>query len=152
VLSALVLAACGGGSSGTGGTTPSSGSGDPAEAAWAKEVQTVMTGFENKVSARAVEALSTSSSQVLLEPLYRTYGLHLAGLAVELEATKAPQACVPARKRIATAAHRVAVLNKELGEQANLSQEKFSFLVEEQGVKIRQAGHVFTVLVADPSC
>jgi hypothetical protein len=111
-----------------------------------------MSKFENNVSARAVEAISTSSSQGLLEPLYRTYALHLTGLAVELEATKAPPACVAARKKIATAAHRVAQLNKDLGEQANLSQEKFSFLVEEQGVKIRQAGHVFTVLVADPSC
>lgn len=151
LLIALVLAACGGGGSSTSGSDSGS-SADSAEAAWAKEVQSVMSEFENDVSAAMVESLSTSSSQPLLEPLYRTYGIDLARLAAKLEATKAPQACAAARKKIAAGAQRVAQLNKELGEQKNLSQEKFSFLVEEQGAKIHAAGRAFTSLIAKPSC
>jgi hypothetical protein len=151
LLIALVLAACGGGGSSSSGSTSSSNA-DSAEAAWAKEVRSVMSEFENDVSAAMVESLSTSSSQPLLEPLYRAYGIDLARLAAKLEATQAPQACVAARQKIAAGAHRVAQLNKELGEQKNLSQEKFSFLVEEQGVKIHAAGRAFTSLIAKPSC
>jgi hypothetical protein len=153
VLSALVLAACGGGgSSSTGGTTPSSGSADPAEAAWAKEVQSVMTAFENNVSAAMVEAISTSSAQGLLEPLYSTYAIHLARLAAQLEATKAPQTCVPVRQKIAGYGRRVAALNKKLGEQEDLSQNAFSRLVVGTGVELGKNGRQLTTLTANPSC
>jgi hypothetical protein len=151
LLLTLVLAACGSGSSST-GSSSASASADPAEAAWAKEVEAVLTNFENKVSAQAVEAINTTSAQQLLEPLYATYGLHLARLAAELEATKAPPACVAVRKKIAADGRRVAQLNKELGEQEDLPQEKFSFLVEEQGAKIRKAGSAFTSLTAELAC
>jgi hypothetical protein len=150
LLLALALAACGGG--GSSSSSGSGSSGNSEEAAWAKEVTAVISHFENKTSAQMVESISTSSSQPLLEPLYRTYGGFLTLLAEELEATKAPEECVTARTKIASAGRQVAKLNKELGEQQNLSQEEFSMLVERQGVKISKAGHEFTTLIAKPSC
>jgi hypothetical protein len=150
---ALGLAACGGGgSSSSGGSAGSGSSGNSEEAAWAKEVATVISHFENNTSAQMVESISTASSQPLLEPLYHTYGGFLTLLAEELEATKAPEECVAAREKIVDAGRKVASLNKALGEQDKLSQEEFSLLVEKQGVKIRKAGQEFTKLVADPSC
>jgi hypothetical protein len=150
LLIALVLAACGGGGSSSSGT--SGNSAIPEEAAWAKEVRSVMGRFENNVSAGVVETMSTSSAQSLLEPLYRGYSAKLAQLAKELEATAAPEACVPVRKKIAADGRRVAELNKELGEQQDLSQEKYSLLVQRQGVKIGKYGREFTRLTAKPSC
>jgi hypothetical protein len=144
LLIALALAACGGGGS--------SSSGSSEEAAWAKEVRSVMGSFENNVSARFVETMSTSSAQSLLEPLYRSYSGKLAQLATELEATTAPETCVPVRRKMAADGRRVAELNKELGEQQDLSQEEFSLLVEKQGVKIGKAGRQLTTLTAKPSC
>jgi len=46
----------------------------------------------------------------------------------------------------------VAELNKELGEQQDLSQEEFSLLVQKQGVKIGKYGRQLTTLTAKPSC
>ena len=77
ILIVLLVAACGGGS-GSSASTESSGS---AEAAWAKEVQSVLSHFENHVSSRFVESINTSSAQHLLEPLYRAYAIHLAKLS-----------------------------------------------------------------------
>jgi hypothetical protein len=66
---ALVVAGCGGsGSSSSGSTTRSGTSGDP-EAVWAKEVQAVMSSFENNVSATIIEQINETSSHLLLEPL-----------------------------------------------------------------------------------
>jgi hypothetical protein len=150
---ALVLAACGGGgSSSSNGSSAPAASADAAEAAWAKEVQSVMTAFENNVSAAMVEAISTSSAQGLLEPLYSTYAIHLARLAAQLEATKAPPACVQARKKIAIYGRRVAALNKVLGEREGLAQNAYSRLVVRTGSEIRKNGRQLTSLTAKPSC
>jgi hypothetical protein len=150
LLLALAVAACGGG--GSSSSSGSGSSGNSEEAAWAKEVTAVISHFENKTSAQMVESISTASSQPLLEPLYHTYSRFLTLLAEELEATKAPEACIAAREKIVDAGRKVAELNKELGEQDKLSQEEFSVLVEKQGVKLRKAGQEFTKLIADPSC
>jgi hypothetical protein len=154
VLLALALASCGGGSSSSTSTADSASgsSADSAEVAWAKEVRSVMTAFENNVSAAMVEAISTSSAQGLLEPLYSTYAIQLARLAAQLEATKAPGACVPARKKIAAYGRRVAALNKKLGEAEGLQQNAYSRLVVRTGIAIRKNGHQLTTLTANPSC
>jgi len=152
LLLALVFAACGCGGGGSSSSGTSSGAGSSEEAAWAKEVQAVMSNFENNVSAQAVEAINTTSAQGLREPLYLSYSIKLAQLADELESTKAPAACVAARKKIATAGHRYAELTKELGEQDKLSQNQFSLLVEQQAVKIGKVGHELTTLTATPTC
>jgi hypothetical protein len=149
VLGSLVLAACGGSS---GGSSSSESSGGSAEAAWAKEIQSVMTHFENHVSSRFVESISTSSSQHLLEPLYRAYAIHLAKLAKELEVTKAPAACVPVRKKLAADARRVTELNKGLGHQQDLGEDRFAILVEKQGRKLSKYGSELAELSAVPSC
>jgi hypothetical protein len=115
-------------------------------------VQAVMTDFENNVSASMVEAISTSSAQGLLEPLYSAYAIHLARLAAQLEATKAPQACVSVREKIAAAAHRVAALNKVLGEGEDLQQNAYSRLVVRTGIELGKYGHELTTLTAKPRC
>jgi hypothetical protein len=152
LLIALVLAGCGGGSSSSLSSAPSGAPVDSAEAAWAKEVQAVMRKFENNVSATMVESISTSSAQQLLEPLYRSYAVYLARLATELEATKAPQACVPVRKKMAAAGRRYAELHKELGEGQGLSQDEYSLLVEKTRVKLGKYGSELTSLTAKPTC
>jgi hypothetical protein len=145
ILIALLVAGCGGGS----GSTESSSS---AEAAWAKEVQAVLSHFENHVSSRFVESISTSSAQHLLEPLYRAYAIHLAKLTQELEATKAPAACVATRKKIAADARRVTELNQELGHQQHLGEDHFAILVEKQRSKLSRYGSELAELGANPTC
>lgn len=156
-LLAFALVACGGGSSSSGsattsgGTTGNSASGGP-EAAWAKELRSVMSQFENKVSAEAVEKINTTTAQVLLEPLFRVYGTNLATFAAKLEATKAPKACVALRKKIAGYAHTVSRLTSELGDQQKLSEEKYGHLVISQREKISKYGTKLTTLAAEPNC
>ena len=100
VLLALGLAACGGGGSSSNSGTTSTSKAGGAETAWARDVEKLMREFENQVSARLAEQIHTTSSQPLVEPLYREYGAALTKLGHELEATGAPEECVAMRKRM----------------------------------------------------
>ena len=158
VVAALLVAGCGGGSSSTGSSSssePTSAS-KPAEstpeAAWAKEVAAVMSYFENHVSAQAMPAIQDTYAKAALEPLYRTYSANLAVLANELGKTKAPSECAALHARIATLAHRVADLTKELSEQPDLNERQYSLFLGRKGEKIRSASIELTELTAKPHC
>jgi hypothetical protein len=111
-----------------------------------------MSGFENEVSAREVEAINTTSSHFMLEPLYRTYSIDLGTLAAKLEATDAPAACVPLRRRIVADGRRLSRLAGELSGQRHLSEEEFALMVEEQRDKIAKVGGDLAKLTAEPRC
>jgi hypothetical protein len=149
----LVLgpAACGGGgSSSSGGTTVSASGG--AEVKWGKEVEAVMRDFENHVSANATEQIHTTSSQLLVEPIYRAYGAALTALGKKLEATDAPSACVALRKRMAADAHALGQLTTKLGHESKVNQEEFSALVFQQDAKMHRYGHDLTEITYRPHC
>lgn len=158
VVAALLVAGCGGGSSSTGVSSSSEPApaskpaGDTPEAAWAKEVKGVMSYFENHVSAQSMPAIQDTYAQAALEPLYRTYSANLAVLAKELEKTKAPAACSALHARIATLAHRVADLTRELSEQSDLTERQYSLFIGHRGEKIRSASIELTELTAKPTC
>jgi hypothetical protein len=146
----LGLAACGGsGSSSDAGST--SAIGPTPEAKWAKEVERVMRGFENHVSARATEQIHTTSSQGLVEPLYRAYGAALTKLGGELEATDAPPACKAMRKRMADDGRALGQLTSN-GHEGKVNQEEFSSLVVEQEARLHRYGSDLTKITAEPRC
>ncbi|HVX33163.1 MAG TPA: hypothetical protein VHA80_08485 [Solirubrobacterales bacterium] len=149
----LGLAACGGGgSSGSSTTVASKPKASGPETAWAREVERVMRRFENQVSARATEQLHTTSSQPLVEPMYRAYGAALTRLGDELEATDAPKACVALRGRMAEDARALGQLTTKLGHEGNVDQEEFSALVVQQQVKMRRYGRDLTEITYKPRC
>jgi hypothetical protein len=151
LLLAFGLAACGGGgSSSSGGTTASGPSG--AEAKWGKEVEAVMRDFENHVSANATEQIHTTSSQHLVEPMYRAYGAALTALGQKLEATDAPSACMALRKQMADDAHALGQLTTKLGHEGNVDQEEFSALVFQQEARMRRYGPDLTEITYHPHC
>lgn len=151
-LLAFGLAACGGsGSSSSAGTTSAAAASGP-EATWAKEVDRVMRGFENHVSAHAVEAIHTTAAQHLLEPLYRSYGAALTKLGDELEATKAPAECVAMRKQMAADAHALGQLTSQLGHEGQANEEEFASLVGIQESRTSRYGGDLTELTAKPHC
>jgi hypothetical protein len=153
---ALLVAGCGGGSSSGGSSSETAPASKPAadtpEAAWAKEVEGVMSYFENHVSAQAMPAIQDTYAKVSLEPLYRTYSANLAVLANELGRTKAPAACSALHARITTLAHRVADLTHELSEQPDLTERQYSLFLGRKGEKIRSASIELTELTAKPTC
>ncbi len=150
---ALALAACGGGS-GSSDTSGGAGAVAPpsAETAWAKEVEKVMRRFENHVSANATEQIHTTSSQPLVEPMYRAYGAALTRLGDELEATEAPQACVALRKQMGEDAHALGQLTTKLGHEGQVNQEEFSALVVQQEAKMHRYGRDLTEITYQPHC
>jgi len=150
---ALGLAACGGGGSSSSGTT-GGGSGSGAsgpEAAWGKEVEGVMRAFENQ-QAQEIEQIHTSTSQARLEPMYRDYGAALAKLGKDLEATKAPAACVALRKKMGEDAAALAQLHTKLGHEGNVDPEEFSALVAVQESRIHRYGGDLTKITYRPHC
>jgi hypothetical protein len=150
---ALGIAACGGGGSPSSDTAAAPAGAPPsAETAWAKEVEKVMRRFENHVSARATEQIHTTSSQPLLEPMYRAYGAALTKLGDELEATEAPQACVALRRRMGEDAHALGQLTTRLGHEGNVGQEEFSALVVQQEAKTHRYGRDLTEISYRPEC
>lgn len=151
ILLALGLAACGGGGSSSSGTTTTSDEPTP-ETAWAKEVEEVMRRFENQVSARATEQIHTTSSQQLVEPMYRAYGAALTKLGDELEATVAPAACVVLRKQMADDAHALGQLTTKLGHEGQVDQEEFSALVVVQETRLHRYGRDLTEITYRPHC
>lgn len=148
---ALGLAACGGSSSSSGTTSASASSGGP-ETKWAKEVEGVMRQFENQVSANATEQIHTTSSQHLVEPMYRAYGAALTDLGDKLAATKAPAACVALRKQMAEDAQALGQLTTKLGHEGNVNQEEFSALVVQQDAKMHRYGGDLTEISYQPHC
>jgi hypothetical protein len=147
---ALGLAACGGGGSSSSGTTGGSGAAGP-EAAWGKEVEGVMRQFENQ-QAQEIEQIHTSTSQARLEPLYRQYGAALAKLGKDLEATKAPAACVALRKKMGEDAAALAQLHTKLSHESAVNAEEFSALVAVQESRIHRYGHDLTEITYRPHC
>lgn len=147
---ALGLAACGGGSGSSGTTTGSDG--PSPETVWAKEVEKVMRRFENQVSARAAEQIHTTSSQQLVEPMYRSYGAALTKLGDELEATDAPAACLALRKQMGDDAHSLGQLTTKLGHEGQVDQEEFSALVVVQETRLHRYGHDLTEITYRPRC
>jgi hypothetical protein len=151
-LLALGLAACGGGSGSSSEAGSTSATGPTPEAKWAKEVDKVMRGFENHVSARATEQIHTTSSQGLLEPLYRAYGAALTKLGGQLEATDAPAACAAMRKRMADDGHALGQLTTKLGHEGQADEEEFASLVVVQQSRIHRYGSDLTEITAAPHC
>lgn len=164
VAAALLLVACGGGSSSTSGSgsASTSAAGDAgagggkeaasaAERAWAKEVEGVMRRFEN-ASAHSVEAIHTSSSQYLLEPVYARYSDELAQLGKELEATDPPATCRQVYARMDVLARKVSDVMGVLGAQGQLSPEEFFALANQQGYKFSRVGRELTNLTIHPHC
>lgn len=152
ILLALGLAACGGGSGSSASPTTSAAAVPSAETAWGKEVEAVMRRFENQVSANATEQIHTTSSQPLLEPLYRSYGAALTKLGEELEATHAPQACVALRKQMAADAHALGQLTTKLGHEGQVDQDEFSSLVIVQQSRLHRYGRDLTEITYEPHC
>jgi hypothetical protein len=150
ILLALGLAACGGGSSGSGSTSGPDRTSP--ESAWAKEVEKVMRRFENQVSANATEQIHTTSSQNLVEPIYRSYGAALTKLGGELEATKAPPQCVALRKQMGDDARALGQLTTKLGHESNVNQEEFSALVFVQESRLHRYGRDLTEITYKPHC
>jgi hypothetical protein len=148
---AFGLAACGGGGSGSSGTTTAADGTSP-ETAWGKEVEKVMRRFENQVSARATEQIHTTSSQQLVEPMYRSYGAALTKLGDELAATDAPAACVALRKQMADDAHALGQLTTKLGHEGQVDQEEFSALVVVQETRLHRYGRDLTEITYRPHC
>lgn len=151
IVLALGLAACGGGGSSSSGTGRDAGGPTP-EAKWAKEVERVMRRFENQVSANATEQIHTTSSQYLVEPLYRSYGAALTKLGDELGATKAPPACAALRKRMVDDGYALGQLTTKLGHESKVNQEEFSSLVVQQESKLHRYGHDLTEITYQPHC
>ncbi|MBS1678357.1 MAG: hypothetical protein JST08_13345 [Actinobacteria bacterium] len=151
LLAALALAACGGGGSGTTGAM-AAGAGPSPETAWAKEVEKVMRRFENQVSARATEQIHTTSSQHLVEPIYRAYGAALTQLGGSLASTDAPAACVALRKQMADDAHALGRLTTKLGHEGDVNQEEFSSLVVVQESRLHRYGSDLTEITYRPHC
>jgi hypothetical protein len=149
IVLALGLAACGGGGSSGSGTTTASASSP--EAAWGKEVEGVMRGFENG-QAREIEQIHTSTSQARLEPLYREYGAVLTRLGEELEATEAPAECVALRTRMGEDAAALGQLTTKLGHEGQADPEEFSALVAVQETRLHRYGHDLTVITYRPHC
>jgi hypothetical protein len=147
---ALGLAACGGGGSSSSGSTTASGP-PSAEAKWGKEVEGVMRGFENQ-AARLIETIHTSTSQVHLEPLYRSYGATLTKLGDKLEATKAPPKCVATRKKMVEDARALGQLNTKLGHESQVNNEEFSALAAVQQEKAHRYGSDLTESTYHPHC
>lgn len=147
---ALTFAACGSGGSSSSGTMSASTS--TPESTWAKEVEKVMRRFENQVSANATEQIHNSSSQPLLEPLYRVYGAALTKLGNDLGATKAPSGCVALRRQMADDAHALGQLTTKLGHEGNVEQEEFSALVVQQESKMHRYGRDLTQITYRPHC
>jgi hypothetical protein len=152
VLVAFGLAACGGGSGGSSSsaTTSASAAAGP-EAAWAKEVDKVMRGFENR-TALAIEQIHTSTSKPRLEPLYREHGADLTKLGDELEATNAPPECAALRKRMGEDAAALGQLTTKLGHEGNVDPEEFSALVAVQETRLHRYGSDLTQITAEPRC
>jgi hypothetical protein len=148
---AVVLAACGGGSGSTGSLSGGS-SGTSAEAAWAKEVEAVMAEFENNVSAQVMPQIDAADSQLLLEPLYRTYGFDLGTLAKKLEGTEAPAVCAAIRSRLAGDARKLAAATKSIGHAGDLGEEEFGELLRKEGEQLSKYGRKLTELAADLHC
>jgi hypothetical protein len=151
LLLVLGLAACGGGSGSSGGAGTTSGAPSP-EAAWGKEVEAVMRRFENNVSANLTEQIHTTSSQALVEPLYRTYGAALTQLGKELEATDPPAACTALRKQMGEDAHALGQLTTQLGHEGHVDQEEFSSLVVVQESRLHRYGRDLTKITYQPHC
>jgi hypothetical protein len=162
---AVGLIACGGGSGSGGSTTVDTGSapaaeapaaaepaGDPAEAAWSKEVRRLMSEFENKVSSKIVPTIQDSYSQRLLEPLYRNYGAAQERLAEALRRSKAPAACKAAHDKIAADGDRLAALTQSLGAHSDLNERQYSVLLGREGEKVRSVSLELTKLTAHPTC
>jgi hypothetical protein len=148
----LGLAACGGGSGSSGESGSTSAAGPTPEAKWAKEVDKIMRGFENHVSARATEAIHTTGAQRLLEPLYRSYGAALTKLGDHLEATDTPPTCVAMRKRMADDGHALGQLTTKLGHEPQADEEEFASLVVVQQSRIHRYGSDLTEITATPHC
>jgi hypothetical protein len=111
-----------------------------------------MREFENQASSRLTEQIHTTSSQPLVEPLYREYGAALTKLGHELEATGAPEECVAMRKRMAEDAHALGQLTTKLGHEGNVEQEEVSALVVQQESKMHRYGRDLTEITYRPHC
>jgi hypothetical protein len=149
ILLVLGLTACGGGSSSSG--TAGGSEGQNAEAAWGKEVEAVMRTFENR-AAPIFEQIHTSTSQARLEPIYRAYGVALAKLGKDLEATKAPAECAALRERMGEDAAALAQLNTKLGHEGKVDPEEFSSLVAVQETRLHRYGRDLTRITYRPHC
>lgn len=110
-----------------------------------------MTQFENKASA-LIEQIHTSTSHQILEPLYAAYAINLKVLTKKIEATKAPAACVAARKMLASYTRQVSVLAKSLSNDPKMTPEQYAAKGYHQGLKIDKLGHKLGTLLAKPSC
>jgi hypothetical protein len=165
-LVALLVSACGGGSSSNSSTGQSStsdsapGGAEPGksagavsgpEAAWAKEVEGVMRQFEN-TSYESVEGIHTSTSQPVLEPTYAEYADELAKLGKQLEATDPPAACMEVRQKMGKLSRKVSDLMGVLGDKADLSREEYFALVYQQRYKFARVGRRLTNLTINPHC
>jgi hypothetical protein len=159
---ALLLVACGGGSSsGPAGSTTSANAGTEAgdgsaaakgpEGVWVKEVEGVMRKFENS-SAHSVESIHTSSSQYLLEPVYARYSDELDRLGKALEGTKPPASCLQVQQRMVVLSHKVSDVMGVLGSQGELSPEEFFALANQQSYKFSRVGRELTKLTINPHC
>jgi hypothetical protein len=111
-----------------------------------------MRGFENHISARAVEAIHTTGAQRLLEPLYRDYGAALTKLGDQLEATDAPGACIAMRKRMAVDGHALGQLTSQLGHEGQANEDEFASLVRVQESRTSRYGHDLTEITFEPHC
>lgn len=156
-IGALLAAGCGG--SGTAsdtvnasGTTAGEGAGASPSAAWEKELNGVLTDFENEVSAHAVEEINTTTAQHLLEPLYRNYAVDLEKLGDNVAATKPPAACKAVRDQIVEDARADAQLTKQMSHRTEMTEEEFAGFAAVQREKIKRYGGDLTELAADPGC
>lgn len=147
VFVAFVLATCGGGSSSTGSST-----GESSATAWVKEVEAVLSEFENDVSAQVMPEIDAADSQLLLEPLYRTYAIDLGTLAKKLAGTEAPAACAAIRGRLAGDARKLAAVTKSMGHAGDLEEEEFGKLLRKQGEKLSRYGADLTMLAGKLDC
>ena len=111
-----------------------------------------MRGFENHVSARAVEAINSTAAQHLLEPLYRAYGAELTKLGSKLEAADAPAACTAMRKQMAKDADALGQLTTQLGRESQADEGEFASLVRIQESRTTRYGRDLTEISAEPHC
>jgi hypothetical protein len=154
---ALLLTACGSGSSTSSAGSSTSGESTAAakpktpEQVWAREVEGVMRRFENS-SAKSVTLLHTNTSQYNLEPTYTTYSAELAQLGKELEATKPPANCEHLRERMGVLSRKVSGILGVLAHQPQLSPEEYSALVFQQRYKFARVGQKLTTITIEPHC
>ena len=112
----------------------------------------MLAEFENDVSAQVMPEIDAADSQVLLEPLYRAYGIDLGTLAKKIEGTVAPAACVAVRDRLAGYAERLAAVTKSFGRAEELSEEEFGELLRTRGKALSKYGRKLTKLSASLHC